>query len=209
MPSLPLPELPDRVPHAALGSPPPVRWVTALEASCAADRLSAALRPLSAPTSREPLRTALLGGGLGHALHPVLTDLALGLWTSTGVLDLLGGQRSRPAARLLLGCGVVAAVPTALTGLAEWGETPSPESRVGAVHAGLNGIALTGYAASWLLRRAGRHGAALTASSVSTAVVSLSAYLGGHLATARKVGSRDAAFLADSVGPVLSRPDGS
>jgi hypothetical protein len=37
-------------------------------------------------------------------------------------------------------------------------------------------------------------------------VASASAYLGGHLAAARKVGTRDAAFDRDGVGPALSRP---
>ena len=36
------------------------------------------------------------------------------------------------------------------------------------------------------------------------ALTGASGYLGGHLTTARKVGSRDAAFAGDTVGP----PDG-
>ena len=37
-------------------------------------------------------------------------------------------------------------------------------------------------------------------------VATASAYLGGHLATARKVGTRDAAFDRDGVGPAVSVP---
>jgi hypothetical protein len=37
-------------------------------------------------------------------------------------------------------------------------------------------------------------------------VATASAFLGGHLATARKVGTRDAAFDRDGVGPTLTRP---
>jgi hypothetical protein len=35
----------------------------------------------------------LLGGRwLGHSLHPLLTDLPLGCWSSASLLDLLGGH---------------------------------------------------------------------------------------------------------------------
>lgn len=32
------------------------------------------------------------GRRFGHALHPLLTDLPLGFWMSSNVLDLVGGQ---------------------------------------------------------------------------------------------------------------------
>ncbi|CCH77724.1 conserved hypothetical protein [Nostocoides japonicum T1-X7] len=199
------PALPDRTPSST-GSPPPIRWVTAVERSSASDLVATALRPLSAVTSAEPLRSLLLGTTTGHALHPALTDLPIGFWTSAFVLDAWGGPGSRRAAQLLVGCGVLSAGPTALTGLAEWGETSRPESRVGAVHAALNVAALAGYAASWHLRRTGRHRSGVAVSLGPALLASVAGYLGGHLATARKVGSRADTYLVDGVGPVLERP---
>src|SRR5215213_10154 len=38
---------------------------------------------------------------LGHSLHPVLTDLTLGCWTSATLLDVVGGPTSRHGATLL------------------------------------------------------------------------------------------------------------
>ena len=55
-----------------------------------------------------PLRDAASGTFLGHALHPLLTDLPIGAWTSATFLDHFGGRRSEPAARRLIGLGVAA-----------------------------------------------------------------------------------------------------
>src|SRR3954449_5369192 len=43
----------------------------------------------------------LRGEWLGHALHPLLTDLPLGCWLSAGVLDVLGGRGARHASQRL------------------------------------------------------------------------------------------------------------
>jgi hypothetical protein len=81
------------------------------------------------------LRSVLRGERLGHALHPLLTDFPLGAWMSSSLLDLFGGRRARPAAAGLLGFGLAAVVPTALSGLAEWQASTGPARRVGLVHA--------------------------------------------------------------------------
>jgi uncharacterized membrane protein len=200
------PALSDVVPARAWNAPAAVRLMHRVESTPALDRIGSLLGALSSPLSTEPLRSVLLGAGTGHALHPVLTDVPIGLWTSTTVLDLCGGSRSRPAAQFLVGAGVLAAVPTALTGLAEWRETRQPESRVGALHASLNVVALSLYAASFALRRRGRHGRGAVAALAGMGIASCAGYLGGHLTTVRKVGSRDTAYERDAVGPALSRP---
>jgi uncharacterized membrane protein len=199
-----LPDVPD---PAVTGGSPLVRAVQALEASPAADGVSAWLARLAGPvTDPLPVRHLLQGRGAGHAVHPPLTDVPLGLWTATVFLDLAGGRSARPAARRLLAAGIVSAVPTALTGLAEWRETSLPERRVGAVHALLNSAALGLYAVSYAARARDRHRAGVMASLAATSVATVSGYLGGHLAVARKVGTRDAAYGTDGVGPVLRRP---
>ena len=183
-----------------------VRAMHRLESSSALDRLGTVLSVLSTPLGGEPVRSLLLGTRTGHALHPVLTDLPIGLWSSATLLDLRGRSSDRRAAQLLLASGLVSVLPTVATGLAEWRELDRPESRVGALHAVLNVGAVTMYAASLRLRRHDRHSAGVLLSLAATGVASAAGYLGGHLATARKVGSRHPAFGYDEVGPVLRRP---
>jgi uncharacterized membrane protein len=143
----------------------------------------------------DPARRDLLHGTwLGHAVHPLMTDLPIGSWVSANILDLVGGKQSRPAATRLMTIGVVAAVPTAVTGLAEWGVTGRREQRVGLVHAGANGVALTFYLSSLRARRNGNHGKGVLLGFAGTAVAGVSGYLGGHLAMARKVSTRNPAF---------------
>jgi uncharacterized membrane protein len=206
MPGYLTPRLPDTEPRPAGQASPPVRFVLGLESAPALDAVAAVLERLSAPLGHEPVRSILLGKGTGHALHPFLTDLPIGFWTSSWVLDLCGGRSARRASASLLAWGVVSAVPTALTGLAEWREAPRPESRVGVVHAALNLVALGGFALSWRQRRQGRYAAGVGTSLFAGTVASAAGFLGGHLATARKVGTRDPAYLADGVGPRLTRP---
>lgn len=150
-----------------------------------------------------PVRTAfgsgtrgavLRGDWLGHALHPVLTDVVLGSWLSATVLDLTGrGQWSDPA-RALVGTGLVAFGPTAWSGWAQWSTAGPREKRVGLVHAVINGVAVGTYAASWMARRRGRHGTGARLALVGAAVSGVGGYLGGHLVAARKVSTHDPAF---------------
>lgn len=182
-------------------APMPVRVMRRLENERSLDQAVGFLERVTEPLSASGARDLLLGRQTGHALHPALTDLPIGLWTSAGLLDLLGGERSRPAAQLLTGAGVLATLPTALTGLAEWREIGTKERRVGVAHAALNTAALTLYAASWAQRRSGRHRAGSALSLAATAFVTASGYLGGHLSVGRKVGYRDPSLAADQSGP--------
>lgn len=175
-----------------------VRLTHAVERAEALDGAVAALRPLAVRLHEAPgAATALRGRPLGHALHPLLTDAPLGAWTSAGLLDLLAWRRSRDAARLLTGFGVLAAVPTALTGLAEWGHTEGRDSRTGVAHAAGNAVGLVLFSASWLARRRGHHGRGALLGLVGLAAAGASGHLGAHLAIARNVASRDRSF-ADS-----------
>src|SRR5258705_4896546 len=77
-------------------------------------------RVTAAIPSRGPVKDALSGTWLSHPLHPMLTDLPIGFWTSAWVLDIVGRERDRDAARQLVGAGVLCALPAALTGAADW-----------------------------------------------------------------------------------------
>jgi uncharacterized membrane protein len=176
-------------------SPTLVRLLQGLEHASAVDPLADLLAPVAdVLLSSQRVRDTLRGAWMGHALHPLLTDIPLGAWISASMLDLLGGPRSRPAAEALLTVGLVTALPTAAAGLAEWQSTSGGDRRVGAIHAAVNVGALALYGSSLIARRRGRYGAGVALALAGTAVASVSGYLGGHLAIARKVGSRDPAF---------------
>jgi uncharacterized membrane protein len=137
------------------------------------------------------LRRALLGGWLGHPAHPAFTDYPLGFWASAIVLDRLsGGER---AADALLGLGVLAALPTTATGMAELTTTAGESRTIAAVHGIGNQIALGLFTMSWFSRRRGDRGRGELLALAGGAVVSATAYLGGHLVYrhhAGMVGSR-------------------
>jgi len=176
-------------------APEIVQMVRRLEDDSRLDAAADALQPLVDNLVADPRRRALLEGRwLGHAVHPFLTDLPIGAWASASLLDVLGGEESRPAARKLIGLGLVAAVPTVLTGAAEWALTSGGARRVGVVHAGANAGAFVLYGASWVARRRGRHRRGVTYALAGGGLAGVGGYLGGHLAIARGVGTRDPAF---------------
>src|SRR5215218_7303889 len=91
-----------------------VRWTLRLEEATALDGPVRALeRPIRAAFASGARGEVLRGDWLGHAVHPVLTDLVLGTWTSATLLDALGGVQARPAAQRLVGLGLLAVGPTA------------------------------------------------------------------------------------------------
>jgi hypothetical protein len=73
------------------------------------------------------------------------------------------------------------------------------DKRVGLVHAVTNGLAIGMYAASWVARRRGRHGSGARFALAGAAVSGVGGYLGAHLASARKLGSRHPAYGKSSV----------
>jgi nitrite reductase/ring-hydroxylating ferredoxin subunit/uncharacterized membrane protein len=156
----------------------------------------------SADALQEPVREALKrlgswkdvlhGKWLGHPLHPVLTDIPVGAWTTALALDAAEMMTEKEgfgdAADLAIGIGVAGAVASAVTGLTDWSETDGRAKNVGMVHGILN-LAATGlYTASLIARRgkSRRNGVAL--SLLGYAIASFSAYLGGHLVFGEQVG---------------------
>jgi uncharacterized membrane protein len=148
------------------------------------DALDAGVRQVRrlAEAVPEGARPALAGEWLGHALHPLLTDLAIGFWTSAWTLDLIGGRRSDRAATILVGLGVASALPTAASGLVDWREMDRSKQRVGVVHAVANVTATALYTASFAQRCRGRRGRGIATGMAAAAVATVGGYLGGHLA---------------------------
>lgn len=155
---------------------------SAVERNRRLDEVAASLAGAGARLDAAPsLGAALRGGWLGHALHPLLTDFPLGFWMSTSALDLFGGREARPSAERLLGLGLLASVPTVVTGLAEAERADTRSRRVAVVHAGLNSTALALYASSYVARKRRRHRLAAALGVGGGVAATIGGYFGGHL----------------------------
>jgi nitrite reductase/ring-hydroxylating ferredoxin subunit/uncharacterized membrane protein len=143
------------------------------------------------------VKDALSGTWLGHALHPILTDVVIGSWTSASVLDLLGGDDD--AARRLIAVGIAAYGPTALTGVSDWADSEAVDDevrRVGLAHAAINAGALALYGASFAARRRGRRGRGAVLALAGAGLLSAAGHLGGHLSFRLGVGVDQTVFDA-------------
>ncbi len=173
------------------------------------ERIVAATAALDGPASviAKKIRGILPSGGgvkdvasgvfLGHALHPLMTDLPIGAWTSATILDLVGGESSRPAAQKLVGIGLAAAAPTAWTGWTDWADTEpgnDPVRRLGIVHAAANSTAALLYGLSLTARRRGSHTTGVLFGLAGAGAMGAGGWLGGDLVFARGVGVKQTLF---------------
>ncbi len=79
------------------------RRIDQLGQNAALDRFVEPLRQTVHAVLRDRrVKDALHGVWLGHPLHPALSDLPIGMWTSAGLLDLTG-TNPRTAAAFVLG----------------------------------------------------------------------------------------------------------
>jgi nitrite reductase/ring-hydroxylating ferredoxin subunit len=148
------------------------------------------------------LRDVLAGTWIGHALHPILTDVVIGSWTSATLLDVIGGEDDGGAASKLIGVGIAAAVPTALTGTVDWSDSEAVDDgirRIGVVHAVSNVTALALYSASLAARSQGNYGRGKLLGLAGAGVMGAAAFFGGHLSFGRGVGVNQTAFDAADV----------
>src|SRR5438477_11689149 len=60
----------------------------------AQEKLTDWLQPLVDWSESTGLKDVLHGRQIGHSLHPIATDLPIGLWTSAMLLDIDGAMRS-------------------------------------------------------------------------------------------------------------------
>ena len=140
----------------------------------------------------QQIKNALHGTWLGHPLHPALTDVPVGAWTTAAVLDVLelgGNKKYAPGADAAVAVGLAGAVGAAVTGLTDWTGTTKERRRLGLVHGMLNLGAAALYSASLLLRRREKsRGSAIGLSMLGYGIASFSAYIGGHLVFRNQVG---------------------
>lgn len=175
--------------RAASPANPTERVVRGIERSEGLDVPSKALDAASSVLNESAAGPLLRGTPIGHALHPLLTDFPLGCWFSAGLLDLVGGSAARGARRRLVGLGIVTAIPTALSGVAEWRSLFDRSTRrVAVVHATGNLAVLSIYLMSWLRRRNGRHASGTAWGMAGGLLAIFTGYLGGHLSFGRGVG---------------------
>jgi nitrite reductase/ring-hydroxylating ferredoxin subunit/uncharacterized membrane protein len=146
-----------------------------------ADVVHAATRP-------RLVKNALSGTWLGHRFHPLLVELPIGFWSGALMFDMIATRRGRWAADVLVGSGVVAAVPTAAAGLSDWADTFGGPKRIGLVHASCNTLALLSYSGSLVARLLGRRKAGVGLSLVGATAISVGGYLGSHLSYVQGVG---------------------
>ncbi|HVA23847.1 MAG TPA: Rieske 2Fe-2S domain-containing protein [Chloroflexota bacterium] len=128
-------------------------------------------------------KDALNGVWFEHPLHPAMTDIPIGAWTCSTMLDLAsaGDERMAKAADVLVAVGCAGAVGAAITGLADWQDTYGKERRTGLAHALLNSGALALFLTSLSLRRSGARFPGILASLTGYGLALGSAYLGGDL----------------------------
>ena len=146
---------------------------------------------------KQPVKDALAGTWLGHALHPMLTDVVIGTFLSTTLLDVVGGDEDGEAGAKLISIGIAAYLPTALSGVNDWADTEPTDDgirRAGLVHAWSNATALALYALSLKARRNGNRGRARALSVAGASALGAAGFLGGHLTFAKGVGPDQTVF---------------
>jgi nitrite reductase/ring-hydroxylating ferredoxin subunit len=143
------------------------------------------------------VKDAVSGTWLGHALHPVLTDVVIGSFTSATLLDVLGGDDDGRATERLIGIGLAVYGPTAASGVSDWVDSEMGDERVrrvGLVHAATNATAFSLYAASLAARRSGARGRGKLLALAGAGVLGVGGYLGGHMSFRRGTGVNETAF---------------
>ena len=179
-----------------------------------ADPLAARLQPLiRRAVSAPPVRNFLDGVWLGAPLHPALTDVPVGAWTTALLLDsgsaLSGDESLAVAADRALAVGTIAAVPAAVTGLNDMRDLIGQSRRIAMVHALVNVFGLSLSAASLAYRHTGRRGLARGLSGLGFLTSSTAAHLGGKLSFALgiRVNRTVGQTVPESFVPVLDVAD--
>jgi nitrite reductase/ring-hydroxylating ferredoxin subunit/uncharacterized membrane protein len=132
------------------------------------------------------LQDFLNGSWLGHALHPVLTDVVIGGATMAIFLDILRVFFSvtdlETATAWTVGLTTLSGVGAILTGLTDFKDTGEGDERnIAGLHGVTNIVAIVIFTVSLLQRGGGSHDAAFWTLLIGYLVISLGSYIGGHV----------------------------
>ncbi|MEW6056248.1 MAG: DUF2231 domain-containing protein [Bdellovibrionota bacterium] len=150
------------------------------------------------------IKEFLQGRFMGHPLHPALVHLPVGLWVASFFFDIASLLNSNPVighffvitSYYCILLGVIAAFPTAVSGVAEFVDIPrgTKPQAIAIAHMTLNVILLAGYIVQLVSRDTNRGSVAIGTFVFNTLeflILSYSGYLGGKLAYEHRIGSRD------------------
>ncbi len=147
---------------------------------------------LGGGTPARKLADVLHGTWLGHPLHPILTAFVIGAWgpgAPSAVLPAVrGDDYAERVADTLATAGPAAAVPTVVTGLADYSTVQKPAVSAPSLHAFLTDVNFALYLLSLRARRRGIRRCGVFYSSLAIALTVVSAWLGGYLVYSKKVG---------------------
>ena len=189
---------------------PPIRHLIAqvVESQTWLDKLAAPLQSWLLKLYGQPgqpnrkIKDFLNGTWLGHGLHPVLTDVPLGAWSSTLLLDAAWFNNEdagvAQGADISLTLGILGAAGAAVTGFTDWSDLEGTDRRVGIMHGLLNSGVLVANVGSLILRLTGKRRAGVYLSTAGYALSLFSAYLGGELAYAKGIGVNHVAWEGGS-----------
>ncbi len=154
-----------------------------------------------------PTKSFLKGDWLGHPLHPMLTDLPIGFWTSSWLLDIFGGRRSRRVATAFVGLGIASAAPTIAAGLVEFSTLEGRHKRdTGVFHMVANAIGTLLYTLSFVARLRGRRGRGIALGMLAAGAMTVGGYLGGELAFGKSEDELGEGLAGEDPGTRLDRP---
>jgi nitrite reductase/ring-hydroxylating ferredoxin subunit/uncharacterized membrane protein len=133
------------------------------------------------------LKSFLHGTWLGHALHPLLTDVPVGAFTVALLLDLLGvfgftGLMEGAKWATLL--GVLSMLAAAVAGIADYTGTHGRDRRYGTLHQIVMYVSLIAYVVSLLVRYgiiAGTQSLAIGSAIAGYTLLAIGAYIGGEI----------------------------
>jgi len=172
---------------------------------CISDTLQEGVKVIIGAHRAPPrrLKSLLHGTPGGHPLHPALTDVPLGAWVLAALFDVIwlvapgANAWAARGAEVLAAAGVVAALASIATGLADWSDTYGAERATGLYHGSLNTLATLLYIASFVLRLLVGSGESLPGAIVGFVgliVVMYAAYLGGDMVFAKGTGVNHTAW---------------
>ena len=133
------------------------------------------------------LQDLLNGVWLGHSLHAVLVDVVVGASTAALLLDLLrvlfGVDGLETATTWVVGLAWLAAIGAILTGLTDFKDTSADTATrdVTGLHGLINIVGTGGLAFSTMQRIDGNHDVAFWGLLIGYVVLSVGAYIGGHV----------------------------